>query len=86
MRKTSRRLLWMSAFFFVASMSTCIFGVQYAINQIPPETRSSMADTDWVGVEWIERGGILLVISTVLLLIPPILWVFRRIVGSDSDS
>ena len=67
-------------------MSTCIFGVQYAINQIPSEIRSQMADTDWVGVEWIKRGGILLLISAVLVLIPPILWAFRRIVGSNSDS
>ena len=86
MRKVSRRLLWASVFLFVASMSTCFFGVRYAINQIPPEKLSRMQDTDWIGVEWILGGGILLVMAVVLALVPPILWLFRRIVGTRRDS
>lgn len=86
MRRASRRLIWASVFFFVASMSTCFFGVRYAINQIPPERLSRMADTDWIGVEWILRGGILLVIAVVLALVPPITWLFRRVVGTRGAS
>ena len=86
MRRASRRLLWASVFFFVASMSTCFFGVRYAINQIPPERLSRMEDTDWIGVEWILRGGILLLIAVVVALVPPILWLFRRIVGTRRAS
>lgn len=81
MRKASRRLLWASVFLLVVSMCTCFFGVRYSIDQIPPEKLRRMEDTDWIGVEWILRGGILLVLAALLALLPPILWLFRRIKG-----
>lgn len=69
MSKASLRLLWASIFFFAVSMSTCFFGVRYAINQIPPEKLSRMGDTDWIGVEWMMGGGILRVIAILLALV-----------------
>ena len=86
MRKASRILLGASVLFFVASMSTCFFGVRYAINRIPPEELRRIGDTDWIGAEWILGGGVLLVIAAVLALFPPILWLFRWIVGTRNDS
>lgn len=85
MRKASRRILGASLLFFVASMSTCFFGVRYAINRIPPEKLKRMGDTDWIGVEWIFGGGVLLLIAALLALVPPILWLFRSVVGTRSD-
>jgi hypothetical protein len=69
MKKSIKVLLWVSLLLFVASLSTCYFGVNYAISQIPPEVRAKMGDTDWVGVEWITRGLFLLLASLLSLLI-----------------
>ena len=56
MKLLSRLLLTVSCVAILGSMATCYFGVRYAINQIPPEDRARMTDTDWVGSEWIGRG------------------------------
>ncbi len=69
MKTSMKVLLCVSLLLFVASLSTCYFGVNYSISQIPPEVRAKMGDTDWVGVEWITRGLLLLLASLLLLLI-----------------
>jgi len=79
MRKSSRIFFGASLLFFVASMGTCFFGVRYAISRIPPEELQRIGDTDWIGVEWILRGGILLVLAVALALVPPVLALFKRL-------
>jgi len=75
--KTSRRVfLSVSALLMIASFATCHFGRRHAINQIPPETFSQMEDTDWIGVEWIDRGMYLFIVAVLIGLIP----VFRLII------
>ena len=59
-------------------MGTWFFGVRYAISRIPPEELKRIGDIDWIGVEWMLRGGILLVLAIVLALVPPILALTRR--------
>ena len=60
-------------------MGTWFFGVRYAISRIPPEELQRIGDTDWIGVEWILRGGILLVLAVALALVPPVLALFKRL-------
>ena len=62
----------------IASMGTCYFGQRYAENQIPRETLSQMEDTDWIGVEWIERGMYLFIFAVLVGLIP----LFRQILSN----
>jgi hypothetical protein len=57
--------------------------MEYAIRSIPQETRERMGDTDWVGVEWILRGMIVLLIAVVLALVPAMLWVIRRVLRKN---
>ncbi len=83
MTKTSRVLLGGSLFLIVASMGTCFFGIRYAISRIPPDELARRGDTDWIGVEWVLRGGILLLVAIFLALIPPVLWLFRRITSNE---
>ena len=63
LRLAVRALLAVAPVLFLSSLATCYLGVGYEVNQIPPATRAGMSDTDWVGVEWIERGGLLLAAS-----------------------
>jgi len=86
MRKSSRILFGASLFLFAASMATCFFGVRYAISRIPPEELKRIGDTDWIGVEWILRGGILLTFAVVLALVPPIRALFERLLGTRRPS
>ena len=81
MRKASRIFFGASLFLLLASIGTCFFGVRYAISRIPPEELNRIGDTDWIGVEWVLRGGILLVLAIVLSLVPPILALFRHLLG-----
>lgn len=67
MKTAFRTLLLVSLLLFVASWVTCYFGVQHEINKIPPDVRARMGDTDWVGVEWINRGMLLEGIAFILL-------------------
>jgi hypothetical protein len=85
MTKASRILLGSSLVLFVASLGTCFFGERYALSKIPPEQLKKMGDTDWIGAEWIAGGGILLLLSAVLALVPPILWLFRRLLRRRYD-
>jgi membrane protein YqaA with SNARE-associated domain len=80
MKTSTRMLLTVSLVTILGSMATCFFGVRYAKNQIPPELRARMADTDWVGFEWIERGMYLFVLGVLIGLIPVLRWLltYRR--------
>ena len=49
MKRLTRTLLALSFVLMLAGMSTCYFGQRHAVNQIPPEVRAGMSDTDWVG-------------------------------------
>ena len=78
MRRTIKALLWVALILMLSSMATCLFGVRYAVSQIPPEVRAGMSDTDWVGVEWIARGAVLLAAALGSALTALALWLYRR--------
>jgi hypothetical protein len=70
MKRSTQIFLTLSAALIITSMGTCFFGVRYAVNQIPPETRSQMEDTDWIGFEWIERGMAIFIVAIVVGSVP----------------
>ncbi|HLM02262.1 MAG TPA: hypothetical protein VK400_14520 [Pyrinomonadaceae bacterium] len=72
--KTIKILLIAGVLLLIASFATCHFGVQYAISQIPPEIRTNMSDTDWIGVEWIGRGLLIFLGAVAALFSALILW------------
>lgn len=78
MKIALRLLLLISLLLSVASWATCRFGVQHEINKIPPEVRSRMTDTDWVGVEWIGRGMLMQGIALGLLVMAGAGWIMRH--------
>lgn len=78
MGKVVKVLLWSAVVLFSASLATCHFGVRYEINQIAPEVRAGMGDTDWVGVEWIERGAVLFLVSALSLVAGLVLLAVRK--------
>ena len=86
MRKSSRIWFGASLFLFLASMGTCFLGTRYAISRIPPEELKRIGETDWIGVEWILRGGILLIVAVVLALVPLIRALFERLSGTRHHS
>ena len=86
MSKSSRIFLGVSLFLFVASMGTCFFGVRYAISRIPQEELDRIGDTDWIGVEWMLRGLILLMLAIVLALVPPIRALSKGLLGIRNHS
>ena len=51
----------------VASFATCYFGVGHAIRQQYPNGVPPGQDTDWIGVEWIGRGMILMLVAIVAI-------------------
>jgi hypothetical protein len=67
-------------------MGTCFLGIRYAISRIPPGELKRIGDTDWIGVEWLLRGGILLIFAVVLALVPPIRALFERLFGMRHHS
>lgn len=80
MMKTSTRVsLILSFVIILGSMATCFFGVRHAVNQIPPEVRAGMTDTDWVGHEWIGRGFIVFLVGVAIGLIPLIGLLFKNL-------
>ena len=79
MKQLTRVLLSIAVVLMVAGMGTCYFGQRYAEDQIPPEIRAGMADTDWVGFEWIERSMYLFLIAFVVGVSPLILNLVRRL-------
>jgi hypothetical protein len=70
----------------VASWATCHYGVAQEISKIPAETRAGIEDFDWIGVEWIWRGMIILFVAVVLDCVALMVWLLgrRRIVNQTS--
>ena len=62
---------------FVASLATCYFGVGHAIRQQYPNGVPPGQDTDWIGVEWIGRGMILMLVAIAAIVIAFCLWLFQ---------
>lgn len=59
---------------FAVGTSTCYFGVDYEIAQIPEEQREAMDDFDWIGVEWIARGMVIIGAALILGVVGLIRW------------
>jgi TRAP-type C4-dicarboxylate transport system permease small subunit len=78
MKKTVRAFISVSLLLFVASFATCYFGVNYSLNQIPPDVRKQMTDTDWIGSEWVGRGLLLMLCAIVLALVAIGIWLIQR--------
>jgi hypothetical protein len=78
MKKTVRILIGVALLLFVASCATCYFGVNYSVSQIPPEVRKQMTDTDWIGVEWIERGMLLMLCAILSTVAAICIWFSQR--------
>ena len=74
MRGLPRVLLVSAVLLVLISMGTCFFGVRYEIAKLPPEEIARRGDTDWIGVEWILRGFIVLLVSVILALASVIVW------------
>jgi hypothetical protein len=67
MKRLARILFFLGVLLWLTSLGTCHFGTQHAIDQIPPDVRAQMPDTDWVGIEWIERGMVILIAAYTLV-------------------
>src|SRR5687767_3559089 len=78
MKNLHRILLAFSLLLMVASWATCHYGVAHEISKIPADTREGMEDFDWIGVEWIWRGTIILFVAIVLDLVALTMWFARR--------
>lgn len=77
MKRITRILLGGSLLLFVASLATCYFGVGHAIRQQYPNGVPPGQDTDWIGVEWIGRGMILMLAAIAAIIIAVGLWLFQ---------
>ena len=77
MKRSTLILLTVSLVMIAGSMATCFFGIRYAENQIPPEIRAGMSDTDWVGREWIGRAMVLFLVGAFIGSIPLIGWLLK---------
>ena len=86
MKNIHRILLGFSLLLMLASWATCHYGVQHEISKIPAETRAGMEDFDWIGVEWIWRGTIILFVAVVMDCVALMMWLRarRRIVDQAS--
>jgi hypothetical protein len=73
-----RVLVGISLLLMVASWATCHYGVEHEIGKIPSETRLGMSDFDWIGVEWIWRGMMILFVAVVLDCAALMVWLRRR--------
>lgn len=65
MRKAIRILFGASLLLLVASLATCYFGVDYAVSQQFPEGVPPGQDTDFLGLGWVVRGMVLMLIAIV---------------------
>jgi hypothetical protein len=78
MPKAIRMLLGGSLLLFVASCATCYFGVGHAIRKQYPDGVPPGQDTDWIGVEWIGRGMVLMLVAIAAVITAFCLWLFQR--------
>lgn len=75
----ARCCLAVAALLFLVSLATCYLGVQHDVDQIPPETRARMTDTDWVGVRWIASAMVMQSVASLLCLLSAGLLLFARV-------
>ena len=69
--RAKRTALWLryaAVLTFLGSGLTCFIGPRYTVSQLPAAQRGSMTDTDWIGVEWIGAGMVLLAIAVTLMI------------------
>jgi hypothetical protein len=78
MKRVIRILLGGSLLLFVASLSTCYLGVGHAIRQQYPNGVPPGQDTNWIGVECIGRGIILMLAAIAAIISATGLWLFQR--------
>ena len=68
-----RVLFGASLFLIMASLATCYFGVDYAVRQQFPEGVPPGQDTDFLGLGWVVRGMILMLVAIVAGLVALVL-------------
>ena len=56
MRRAERVLFALGLLLIFSGVATCHFGVRREVALIPPEQRTRMTDTDWVGAESAAKG------------------------------
>ena len=71
-------LLGASLLLLVASLATCYLGVDYAVRQQFPEGVPPGQDTDFLGLGWVVRGMILMLVAIVAGLIALVLRSIQR--------
>ncbi len=75
MRTLIRACLGLAALLFMVSLAVGYFGVQHAIQRIPPDVRAGMGDTDWVGMEWLVVAMRIQSAALVLVVVSGAAWV-----------
>ena len=73
-----RVFIVLSLLLFLSGIAVSYFGVNYEIAKIPPDIRSQMSDTDWVGVEWIGIGAVLFAVAFSFMVLSTIIYFFKR--------
>ena len=76
--KLAKVLIWVSLLLLLTSFGTCYFGVSYEVSKIPIEVREGMADTDWVGIEWIAGGTVIFFVSAITAIASLIIYLVQR--------
>jgi TRAP-type C4-dicarboxylate transport system permease small subunit len=77
-RRAIRILFGASLLLLVASFATCYFGVDYAVRQRFPEGVPPGQDTDFLGLGWVVRGMVLMLVAVVAGLAALVLRSVRR--------
>lgn len=78
MKKSIKILLFISVLLTVSAFATCYFGVESEISKIPAERRAVMSDFDWIGVNWIAFGTIILLSAALSASFAIIIWFRNR--------
>ena len=78
MGKATRILFGVSLLLLVASFASCYFGVDYAISQRFPEGVPPGEDTDFLGLGWVVRGMILMLVAIVTGVVAVVLHSAKR--------
>lgn len=78
MRNAIRILFGASLLLLVASLATCYFGVEYAVRQQFPEGVPLGQDTDFLGLGWVVRGMMLMLVAIAAGITALLLWSGQR--------
>jgi len=78
MGSVKRVLFLLSAALFVASFAIALWGIGFEVEQIPPEIRAKMSDTDWVGGDWAILGAQLGMFSFGLAIAGGLAWLAEK--------